>query len=236
MQEVLDSINVSQAKQENLGRLNTMGGIQGLASKLGVVKQISELTGLSTSDVIDMRTKFGDNKFPDSPMESFLSIFFGSFEDTTLLILLCSAAVSLGVNTYQDPESGYIEGVAIFVAVFAVALITAGNDYTKEMQFRELEAATQKDEKTTVIRDGVKVLISADEVVVGDIVVLNVSFNMTEHLLYNKKIKVYCHDDKFLSFIHFLYRLEIWFLPTVSFVITSSSYATNPISRERLTI
>ena len=116
------------------------------------------------------------------------SIFFGSFEDTTLLILLCSAAVSLGVNTYQDPESGYIEGVAIFVAVFAVALITAGNDYTKEMQFRELEAATQKDEKTTVIRDGVKVLISADEVVVGDIVVLNVSFNMTEHLL-NKKIQ-----------------------------------------------
>ena len=175
MQELLDSINVSQAKQENLARLNAMGGMQSLASKLGVAKQISELTGLSSSDVIDMRTKFGGNKFPDSPMESFFSIFLGSFEDTTLLILLVSAAVSLGINTYQDPESGYIEGVAIFVAVFAVALITAGNDYTKELQFRELEAATQKDEKTTVIRDGLKVLIPADEVVVGDIVVLNVS-------------------------------------------------------------
>jgi magnesium-transporting ATPase (P-type) len=184
MQEVLDSINVSQAKQENLSRLNTMGGIQGVASKLGIAKQISELTGLSPSGVIDMRTKFGDNKFPDSPMESFLSIFLGSFQDTTLLILLCSAAVSLGVNTYQDPESGYIEGVAIFVAVFAVALITAGNDYTKEMQFRELEAATQKDEKTTVIRDGIKELISADDVVVGDIVVLNVCFDMIDYILH----------------------------------------------------
>jgi magnesium-transporting ATPase (P-type) len=176
MQEILDSINVAQAKHENLAKLNELGGVEGLSSKLGIFHSVSELSGLSVKSVSEMREKFGDNKFPDSPMESFLSIFFGSFGDTTLLILLASAAVSLGVNTYQDPESGYIEGVAIFVAVFAVALITAGNDYTKELQFRELEAATQKDEKSTVIRDKVKQLISSEDIVVGDIVVLNVCF------------------------------------------------------------
>lgn len=92
--------------------------------------------GLSHDQVIKMRATFGNNGFPESPMNTFLSLFLGAFEDPVLLILLAAAMVSLGVGIYEDPHEGWIEGVAIFIAVFLVAMIGATNDYTKELQFR----------------------------------------------------------------------------------------------------
>jgi hypothetical protein len=40
----------------------------------------------------------------------------------------------------QEPDGagGWVEGVAIIVAVLIVAVVTATNDYTKEQQFRAL--------------------------------------------------------------------------------------------------
>jgi magnesium-transporting ATPase (P-type) len=176
VREILDNINVPQAKNENKAYLAQIGGALGLASKLGISnEQVLEYTGLTARQVVDMRAQFGDNVFPESPMEGLLSIFFGAFTDTTLQILLAAAIVSLGVQTYQEPEKGWIEGVAIFIAVIAVATITSISDYSKELQFRALEKSTQKDEKTTVVRDGVKQLIATNDVVVGDMIVLNVS-------------------------------------------------------------
>lgn len=37
-------------------------------------------------------------------------------------------------------SQGWIEGVAILTAVLIVAVVTATNDYTKEQQFRKLNA------------------------------------------------------------------------------------------------
>lgn len=47
---------------------------------------------------------------------------------------------------YSDPAKGWIEGVAILCAVLVVAVVTATNDYSKDEQFRALNAV--KDDVT----------------------------------------------------------------------------------------
>lgn len=44
------------------------------------------------------------------------------------------------VGFYSDPKNGWIEGVAILCAVLVVAVVTATNDYSKDKQFRALNA------------------------------------------------------------------------------------------------
>lgn len=55
------------------------------------------------------------------------------------------------------------------VAVIVVVLVTAGNDYTKEKQFRGLQEKIEGEHKFAVIRNGEQVQIFVGELVVGDI-------------------------------------------------------------------
>jgi magnesium-transporting ATPase (P-type) len=101
-------------------------------------------------------------------------MFIDALSDPTLIVLLCAASVSLIIGVIEEPDHGWIEGGAIFIAVFLVANISAGNDYTKELQFRALENSSQEDERTSVVRNGVIDRINPIDLVVGDIVVLQV--------------------------------------------------------------
>jgi P-type E1-E2 ATPase len=106
-------------------------------------------------------------------MTGFFELLLLALSDTTLLVLLAAATVSLVVGIYEDPQgNGWIEGVVIFIAVFLVANISAGNDYEKEKQFRALEASSQDDERTSVVRNGSIQRINPRDLVVGDVIVL----------------------------------------------------------------
>ena len=130
--------------------------------------------GLSDDQVLNLRKKFGANAFPESTRKTFLELLIDALSDSTLLVLMAAAAVSLVIGVLSHPDTGYIEGAAIFIAVFLVAMITAFNDYTKELQFRALEASSQFDERASVLRNGVIERINPAELVVGDIIVLQV--------------------------------------------------------------
>jgi P-type Ca2+ transporter type 2C len=106
---------------------------------------------------------------PDA--KTWFSLFLASFEDTTLIILIVSAIVSLAVGFYGDPAKGWIEGAAILAAVLIVAVVTATNDYSKDQQFRALNAI--KDNiSVQVLRSGARTQIPTTEVLVGDVVLL----------------------------------------------------------------
>ena len=110
-------------------------------------------------------------------MDSFFVLLFNALTDTTLLILIAAAAVSLIIGVIQEPSEGWIEGVAIFIAVFLVSNISAFNDYSKQLQFRALEASSQKDERASVLRNGEIQRINPIDIVVGDIIILQVIQN-----------------------------------------------------------
>jgi Ca2+-transporting ATPase len=170
-QESLDSLNVPQARKENRQFLETMGGVEGLMTQLNT----NATTGLSRADVLVMRERYGTNSFPESPMKGFFALFLEAFSDTTLLILIVAAIVSLAIGIWEHgAEEGWIEGGAILIAVFLVASVSAGNDYSKELQFRSLEKSSQSDERCSVVRDGVIERVNPSELVVGDLILLQV--------------------------------------------------------------
>ena len=116
--------------------------------KLGGTTRIVELlrsdavNGLSARDDYSAReATFGKNHMPMPDPKSWLELFIESFEDTTVLILSAAAIVSLAVGCYDDYnkhgglEKGWIEGVAIIVAVLIVGVVTATNDFSKAQQF-----------------------------------------------------------------------------------------------------
>ena len=171
-QHMLDNVNIAQAMEQNKEYLESaLGGIDGFVQLCGS----NIKSGLSSDQVKKMREHFGQNIFPQAPMEGFFSLLFEAFQDTTLMILIAAACVSLALGIIEHgAESGWTEGAAILIAVFLVANVSAGNDYTKELQFRALENSSQADERASVIRDGVIERINPSELVVGDIIILQV--------------------------------------------------------------
>lgn len=171
-QTMLDSLNVEQGRDENRAQLDQIGGVDKLCSLIGVDYHV----GLTHAQVLKQREMFGDNTFPESPMSSYLELLFAALGDTTLLILIAAAAVSLVIGFIAHPDDGWIEGAAIFIAVFLVSNISAGNDYSKQLQFKALEASSAKDERTSVLREGFIERINPKDLVVGDILVLQVLY------------------------------------------------------------
>lgn len=99
--------------------------------------------------------------------------------DTTLRILLAAAIVSLVISLAakkylpeDEQEGGWIEGVSILATVVAVVLVTSFQEWEKQKQFDELERA-KNNFKVKVLRGGVEAQIETNDVLVGDVVVLD---------------------------------------------------------------
>jgi Ca2+-transporting ATPase len=159
-------INEPQSKESNLTNLKALGSIPGLASLL----HTNTHTGIPPSTTSHRRTLYGSNSLPSSPRATWLSLFIETFtEDECVQILMVAAVVSLAVGMYENPSTGYVEGVAILTACLIVSVVTATNDYQKETQFRELSDVND-DVDVLLIRDGKHVHLSVTEIVTGDLV------------------------------------------------------------------
>ena len=78
---------------------------------------------------------------PTAKSASIWQLAWDAASDTTLIILTIAAIISLVLGlTVASSGSSWIEGVAIMVAVIAVVVVTAVNDYQKDRQFQALQA------------------------------------------------------------------------------------------------
>ncbi|KRY32597.1 Plasma membrane calcium-transporting ATPase 3, partial [Trichinella spiralis] len=138
--------------------------------------------GLSDpSDIERRRQIFGANYIPPQKPKAFFQLVWEALQDITLIILVAAAIISLGLSFYSPPhdsefggddseqQASWIEGLAILVLVVVVVLVTAGNDYTKERQFRGLQQKIEHEHKFSVIRNGEQTQIFVTDLVVGDI-------------------------------------------------------------------
>lgn len=159
-------------RQRNMDEFTkNFGSTQGLIEKL----HTNTVNGLSFSEIEERRRLFGKNYIEPPPPTPFWKLMLDALNDTTMIILIVSAVVSLILTTtVVDPaELEWIDSVAILVAVVVVVMVSSCNDYSKEKQFRALNA--KKDDKLIdVIRDGKSMQVSTHDIVVGDIVELSV--------------------------------------------------------------
>lgn len=158
-------INEPQSREKNLEQLQQLGGVTGVAELLKT--DISK--GIDETEANRRRGLFGCNSLPSSPRKTWFQLFVDSFDDETVQILIAAAIVSLAVGLYDDPATGYVEGLAILAAVLVVSIVTASNDYQKETQFRALNKANE-DVDIILIRNGEHVKVPVQDIVIGDLV------------------------------------------------------------------
>uniref|UniRef100_A0A1D1Y7D9 Calcium-transporting ATPase n=1 Tax=Anthurium amnicola TaxID=1678845 RepID=A0A1D1Y7D9_9ARAE len=170
---------------------------QELLEKYGGTKKILEglrvdsAVGLSSDEGLDTNNPkskrfqerqkyFGKNVLPKVAQRSLLSLIWEAYQDKILILLSIAALVSLIVGISEDysprhpkdePRVGWVDGTAIIVAVAAVVLTNAINDYQKEKQFRKLNAK-KEDRVVKLFRSGNEQQISVHEINVGDILFL----------------------------------------------------------------
>ena len=124
---------------------------------------------------MDWRIKtFLTNKLPPDKPLRIIDFIFECFEDPTLKVLLISAIISLIIGLLKEGlKTGWIEGSAIFGAVFIVTAISSSLNYNEQLQFQKLKAENQK-KKVIVIRNGIEKEIDDEELLVGDLLVLKI--------------------------------------------------------------
>ena len=126
-------------------------------------------SGLNDEEVIFRRNKYGKNKLEDKPKESLLVKFLKQFNDFMIIILIIASVISATVSYFQG-ENDYIDSIIIIIIVILNAIMGVVQEAKAEKSIEALKEMTPP--KAKVVRDGIVKEINADELVPGDIIIL----------------------------------------------------------------
>ena len=128
----------------------------------------SEEEGLSTDEVAARQAQYGMNKLAAPPGKSLIRRFVEQMMDPMIIILLVAAFVSLILSVTQG------ESFADTIIILAVVIINAIlGVYQESKAEKAIEALKEMSAATShVIRDGKKVTVRSEELVPGDVVLL----------------------------------------------------------------
>lgn len=129
----------------------------------------NKIRGLTEDEVLERMKKNGKNKLDDKKKENIIVKFFKQFNDFMTIILIISAIISAFMAKI-DGTSDYIDSIIII----AIAVVNALMGFIQENKAeKSLEALKKMSSPTCkVIRDGKQQIILGEDVVIGDIVIL----------------------------------------------------------------
>ena len=125
--------------------------------------------GLTQGEVELSRNKYGTNALTKIRGKSIVRRFFENLSDPIIRILIAALALEVA---FTFGNCNLIEVFGILVAILIATTVSTLSEYGSERAFAKLEAEA-KESPVTVIRDGKRLLINADDVVVGDLIVLS---------------------------------------------------------------
>ncbi|GKV20116.1 hypothetical protein SLEP1_g30279 [Rubroshorea leprosula] len=159
-------------KEKNSASLDQLGGVEGVATALRTDSE----NGIrdDAGEVRKRQDIFGSNTYHMRPPKGLFYFVVDALKDTTIIILLVCAALSLGFGIKeQGVQEGWYEGGSIFVAVFLVVVISASTNFRQETQFDKLSKISNNI-KVDVLRGGRRQSLSIFDLVVGDVVYLKI--------------------------------------------------------------
>ena len=134
----------------------------------------TDINGISDAEAGLRLEKNGKNKLVEEKKESLIHRFLKQLAEPMTIILLVAAAISAGVEIYDGIVAGHMGFPSDVVIILAVVLINAILGVFQESKaekaieaLQEIAAATSK-----VIRDGKQIVVKSEDLVVGDIIVL----------------------------------------------------------------
>jgi Ca2+-transporting ATPase len=130
----------------------------------GSTVELKKIRGLSSSEILALRQRFGKNIFRTGPSNRFLHTILNIVKEPMIILLLvgCSLYFFLGENT---------EG---FLMLGAMAIVTAIAIYQDIKSTNAIDALKQfTGNRVVVIRDSREMTVMAENLVPGDIILLD---------------------------------------------------------------
>ena len=129
-----------------------------------------EKQGLTEKEVRERQEKYGKNKLQEKKKESFIVKFIKQFNDFMIIILIIASIISAVVSKMQG-ENDYVDSIIIIGIVVFNALMGVIQEAKAEKSIEALKQMTPQLAKT--IRNGKTVEVNAEELVKGDIIILD---------------------------------------------------------------
>lgn len=125
--------------------------------------------GLSTTEA-QTRLARGANTLPEPEQEGLLQSIIEAFKDPLALVLTAAAILSAIVGIIEGDgtelqQAGWIMGIVVFMT-----LVGFYTDYFSNKEMEKLKALQV--EKATVVREGKRLVLSAKDIVPGDLILL----------------------------------------------------------------
>ncbi len=146
-----------------------------LSSITDVMHTVNSSTdGLSATEAASRLEQNGKNKLIEAKKESMLHRFLKQLAEPMTIILLVAAAISAGVEIYEGIHAGHMGFPSDVIIILAVVLINAVLGVFQESKAEKAIEALQEMSKaqSKVIRDQKQVAIPSEDLVVGDIIIL----------------------------------------------------------------
>lgn len=124
---------------------------------------LKRFVGLTKEEVINSKEKYGVNKLEDKKKQPLILKILSIFKEPMFLLLIIAASIYFIVGEYRD-------GIIMLIFVLAICLIEYIQETKTDKALEELNKLSALNVK--VIREGKEEVISSEEVVVGDIVLL----------------------------------------------------------------
>ena len=131
---------------------------------------MSVINGLSDSEVLESRQKFGSNALTEIPLETLSAKFFNSLKDPMIIILLVALVIQLVLFVMGRAE--WFEPFGILVAILIASCVSSITEYKQEHKALLLKTQQEAAETTKVIRNGSIHEIHVSEAVTNDIIFL----------------------------------------------------------------
>ena len=127
------------------------------------------MNGLTDKEVIVKRKKYGTNEITGVKKDTFFKLLLESLGDPIIRILL----IALGIKTiFLIKDFDWYETVGIVIAIIIASLISTISEYGSSKAFERLQEESSKI-KCRVKRNGQVTEISINDIVKGDLLVLN---------------------------------------------------------------
>ena len=125
---------------------------------------VAPSTGLSGAEAAERLARYGQNRLKGKPKKSLVSLFFAQLRDMLIYVLLGAAVITLFIGEYAD-------SVIILLVVLLNAAIGVIQEYKAEKAIAALQQLTTP--RTLVRRDGEVREINSEDLVPGDIVLID---------------------------------------------------------------
>jgi Ca2+-transporting ATPase len=125
---------------------------------------VNPLTGLTGEEAKTRLNQYGENKLKSKPKKTLILQFFAQLRDMLVYVLLGAAVITLFIGEYVD-------AIIIMLVVVLNAIIGVVQEYKAEKAIEALQQMTTP--KSLVRRDGEVKEINSEEIVPGDIIILD---------------------------------------------------------------